>query len=323
MIELKATHATRQQFDDHTYIYLAGWSRGMQQVRSHLSRLPEHVTSIHLVGESGVGKDHIARAVHASRFDDPTSLVTLNCDALHTHEIRHAVPEITDLVDRPERLDDGSPLFLQDVDKSPVWLQERLIRFLSYANAVGMRPFLISSATDQIEQTRDHAFRQDLLDQLQGFTLWVPPLRDRLEDLSELVELTLEHLHRMGVHVAFTPDALEALTWYSWPGNVSQLYRFIERQAAAQSESAIGIREVFDEFTRRTSAAEPQDPDVRIRLPEGGLNLKDFLRRVERDLIEQALIANDQVVAHAAERLNVKRSTLVEKINRLGISNAP
>ena len=287
----------------------------MQSLRGQIDRCAEQGVSICIVGESGVGKDHIARHLHERRPDDGISVATLHCDAVSAQERCIVLPTVPDLVDCPHALGRGT-LYLKNVDKSPEWLQQELVRYLSTVATIGQIPLLVAGVSQPFAELAEGAFRQDLRNLLDDFTIHAPPLRDRVEDIGEIVDAIIAYLRSTGAQIHITDRACEALSWHSWPGNVTQLLRFFERHAAA-SDAPIDTRDVFVECTGER--VRLHEPDTRIVLPDEGLNLRSFLRQVERDLIEQALDADGRVVAHAAKRLHVKRSTLVEKINRLGI----
>lgn len=180
------------------------------------------------------------------------------------------------------------------------------------------------------------SFREDLFYRLNVFPIRVPPLRERGEDILLLAEQTLKRLHDAGMGtVRLDPAARRILLEYAWPGNVRELQNLIERLVILHAGGSVGL----DDLPAKMRAAVPSLPvpapaepddglgelmrlvaDPGPALPPEGIDLKSYLEGIERSLIEQALAAHDHVIAHAASRLGLRRTTLVEKIRKLGIS---
>ena len=133
--------------------------------------------------------------------------------------------------------------------------------------------------------------------------------------------LATENVHRGGVAVQFTAQAIRALSWQDWPGNIRELANLVERMAILNPDSAVDLNDLPTEY-RIDLPAENANPNEASVLPEEGelVSLKHHLQQVERELIEQALARAHGVVAEAARILNVGRTTLVEKIRKYGLS---
>jgi sigma-54 specific flagellar transcriptional regulator A len=183
---------------------------------------------------------------------------------------------------------------------------------------------------------REGKFREDLYYRLNVFPIEVPPLRDRREDIPLLVSELVARLERESRgSVRLTHAAVESLGRYPWPGNVRELANLIERLVIMFPQGVVDYRDLPGKFQMDGVAPEPM-PMPRVRddstgeeglvglttLPSGGIDLKEYLANLELSLIQQALDGADGVVAHAAERLCMRRTTLVEKMRKYGLQRA-
>jgi sigma-54 specific flagellar transcriptional regulator A len=174
-------------------------------------------------------------------------------------------------------------------------------------------------------------FREDLFYRLNVFPIEVPPLRDRLEDIPLLVnELVRRIEHEKRGSVRLSPDAIYALCQHGWAGNVRELANLVERLAILHPYGVVDAGDLPEKF--RTGEGEVSgklmdalvgapvtSEDLDPRLPRDGLNLKEHLGCMEISYIKQALTDSGGVVAHAAKRLGMRRTTLVEKLRKYGL----
>jgi sigma-54 specific flagellar transcriptional regulator A len=173
----------------------------------------------------------------------------------------------------------------------------------------------ILAATHRDLETRATAgeFREDLYFRLNVFPICVPPLRERLEDLPELLDDLIKRGEAAGrPSIRFTPTALECLRNYPWPGNVRELQNLVERLSILYPGREIDRAELPAAIGERRRAAVPSVTSI----PSGGLDLREHLGSIERQLIRSALDQTDGTVAHAARLLNLRRTTLVEKLRK-------
>ncbi len=202
------------------------------------------------------------------------------------------------------------------------------------------------------------AFREDLYYRLNVFPIEMPPLRERLEDLPSLIDDLTQSLEKSGHgHVRLSPEAVHALRAYHWPGNVRELSNLIERLSVLHPHATVGVADLPARYRAQTTVVEMQEltvEPVRLQatsggvaspltlvrstpasfvaapaepasaslqqLPPEGVNLKDHIEGIELSLIRQALAQAGGVVAHAAKLLNTRRTTLVEKLRKYGLS---
>ncbi|MFC1665942.1 helix-turn-helix domain-containing protein, partial [Pseudomonadota bacterium] len=187
---------------------------------------------------------------------------------------------------------------------------------------------------DLEEQIKSKLFRDDLYYRLNVFPIEMPPLRERIEDIPLLInELITRMEHEKRGTIRLTPDAVLALCQYRWQGNVRELANLMERLAILYPFQVVDASDLPKRFQIETTIGERVERDKlhnlisldtehlgSSRLPRGGMDLKEHLSQIECSLIQQALDEASGVVAHAAKLLNVRRTTLVEKLRKYGFN---
>ena len=176
-------------------------------------------------------------------------------------------------------------------------------------------------------------FRQDLFYRINVFPIEMPPLRERAEDVPLLLNelITTMEAEKRG-SVRFNSGAIESLCRYAWPGNVRELANLVERMAILHPHGVVGVNDLPKKFQHvgewQPDSSDSAKPDGEVfkreaiadsLLPLNGLDLKEYLANLERDLIEQALDDSGGVVARAADRLHIRRTTLVEKMRKYSL----
>jgi sigma-54 specific flagellar transcriptional regulator A len=184
---------------------------------------------------------------------------------------------------------------------------------------------------DLEEEIRRNRFREDLFYRLNVFPIEVPALRERVEDIPVLVDdLTARLKAEKKASVRLTAAALRALQKHPWPGNVRELANLIERLAILYPDGTVDVRELPEKFQLQVSSEDGRaeedsspaawpEPNGLARLPAEGLDLREHLSDLECELIRQALDECNGVVAHAANLLRMRRTTLVEKLRKYGL----
>ncbi len=280
-----------------------------------------------ILGETGTGKELIARAIHNLSSRRARPFVKLNCAAiplglleseLFGHERGAFTGAIAQKTGRFELANKGT-LFLDEVGDIPLELQAKLLRVLqeqeferlgsNYTHKVDVR-VIAATHRDLAVMVKQTTFREDLYYRLKVFPIHVPALRQRTEDIPKLVCHFLKHYSkRMNKRIDQIPsETMDALVRYRWPGNVRELQNFIERAVILSPHTVLRAP---------TAELEPFSAHKRSNAPLMGLE------EVERDHILRALDASKWVVggrSGAAERLGMKRTSLVYKMQKLGIS---
>lgn len=344
--EIWASHSPRRRDDgqgtgDEPII---GESPAIRSIEALLGRVAPSTASVLITGESGTGKEVIVRQLHRLS-GRKGAFVAINCGAipenlleseLFGHERGAFTGAVTRRVGRFE-LAQGGTLFLDEIGDMPMPMQVKLLRVLQerVIERVGGTASIpvdvrIVAAThrDLPERIAEGRFREDLYYRLNVFPIEIPPLRERREDVAPLVREMIERVNgRYGVRLNVTADAMKVLEEYPWPGNARELANLIERLAVMRPDGLVDAAAL--PWPLRPARAQPVEPedvpdgvDLAITLPPGGLDLKEHLADLERDLISAALKRADGVVQQAADDLGVRRTTLVEKINRLKLRNA-
>jgi DNA-binding NtrC family response regulator len=296
-----------------------GASPAMQRVFELLEKLAPADLSITLLGETGVGKDVLARAIHAASPRASGPFVVFDCGAvapnlieseLFGHERGSFTGAVTDRQGAFERAHTGT-LFLDEVAELPLDLQPRLLRVLEEraVRRVGgdrSRPVdvrVVAATNRELEaEVKAGTFRQDLFFRLNAAVVHVPPLRDRLEDLPALVQAALQEL---GVQARLADDTVAALRAYDWPGNVRELKNVVTSAAAFVDGPVLEPRHLM--FFKKRGRAQTLD-----NLPLGGRSLE----KIERAAIKQTLEHAGGNKTRAARTLGIAPSTLYEKIKK-------
>jgi two-component system response regulator AtoC len=316
---------------------LVGDSSGMREVFQLIGRAAASSTTVLVRGESGTGKELIVRAIHdqGPRRDRP--LIKVNCaglpetlleSELFGYEKGAFTGAATRKPGRVELADKGT-LFLDEIgDVSPL-VQVKLLRLLQerqFERLGGMQTLTLDvrviSAThrDLEAMTRSGAFREDLYYRINVIPIWVPPLRERGEDVERLAR------HFCGVHgqangkpdLSFETDALALLRAQPWPGNVRQLQNFIERLVVLSDGPTLKATDVERELGRQPSQSTPPGPPTGGTTAEPG-SLDARKREVEREGILDALRRCGNNRTQAARILGVSRRTLYNKLEEHGL----
>jgi transcriptional regulator with PAS, ATPase and Fis domain len=288
-----------------------------------------------LQGESGTGKDLVARAVHAhsSRKDKP--FLEINCTTLPEQLVEaelfgHERGAYTDARERKKglaELADGGTLLLDEIGDMPLGAQVKLLRFLEDSRfkrlggttdiTVNVR--VIAATNQNLDRAIEEGkFRSDLYYRLKVVDLYIPPLRERSEDCAPLALYFIEQLARDLKREAprLTSDALRVLETYSWPGNIRELRNVLER--ALIMEDTQEIRPEHLPMEIRGFARPVDGRDEIVQLPAEGLRMED----IERSVIEQALTRTAGNVAGAARLLGLSRDTLRYRMKKYDLANS-
>jgi formate hydrogenlyase transcriptional activator len=306
---------------------IIGNSPSLESVLEQVEQVAPTNSTVLIQGETGTGKELVARAIHniSSRCGRP--YLKLNCAAipfdlleseLFGHEKGAFTGAIAQKVGRFEMADKGT-LFLDEVGDIPLALQAKLLRVLQeqeFERLGGTRTHQVDvrlvAATNRnlMDMVKRNEFRSDLYYRLNVFPIPLPPLRDRREDIPALVTHFVElYGRRMAKQIEHIPsDTMSALSTYQWPGNIRELQNFIERSVILTSGNVLHAP-----LATLKSAA--------VAEPLGAITLVD----AERDHIRKTLELTRWVVSGpngAAARLGIKRSTLYFRMQKLGISRS-
>jgi two-component system, NtrC family, response regulator PilR len=306
---------------------MVGKSGSMRALFQLIETIAPTTATVLIEGETGTGKEMVARAVHQTSPRHRARFVALNCSSipetlLDAELFGHARGAFTGAIStRLGRLEqaDGGTLFLDEVGTMPTALQMKLLRVLQEREferlgdnrtiKVDVRVVAATNA-DLQKMVKEGTFREDLFYRLNVVTIHLPPLRDRPEDVPLLVKHFLET--RGADSTVVSQEAMRRLMAYTWPGNVRQLENAVERAVAMLAgRTRIEVTDLPPDLQGISAVTAPS-----LDLPEEGLDLAALIARIERDLIERALSRTGNNKGAAARLLSLKRTTLVEKLKR-------
>jgi DNA-binding NtrC family response regulator len=268
-----------------------------------------------IVGEVGTGKKLVARTIHQRSSRRQAPILPFDCRALSPEVLERELFGVwASAPDRPVRAPEGSTVILTDVLDLPRDLQSRL------SSALGSHFRLIATTTGEPEvDLKSERLRPDLYFALTTLVIRLRPLRERLDDLPILAQHLLEraNLRSDRPRDGFTPEALEALAAYDWPGNLRELARVIIEEAHPHSNEPLIQLEDIPATIRGARGGAYLPPAA----PTGPLPLKDRLIEFERQLIEKALEQAGDNKTRAARLLGVNRPFLYRRLKELGIAD--
>ena len=322
---VNAVSAGEQACAERRFEQIIGNSPALEFVLAEVKRVAPTDSTVLVLGETGTGKELIARIIHSASKRCGRPFVKLNCSAipfdlleseLFGHEKGAFTGAIAQKIGRFEMADTGT-LFLDEIGDMPLALQPKLLRVLQEQEfervgsgqtyRINVR-LVTATHRDLAEMVARKEFRSDLYYRLNVFPVLLPPLRERRQDIAQLVSHFVEiFCRRMGKRISHIPQELmDAFKTYSWPGNVRELQNLIER-AVIRSDNGVLPNPL------------PLSDTHSITLPP----LRSTFTDSQRALIRQALQAAGWVVGGpggAAARLGLKRTTLMAKMKKLGIS---
>ncbi|GAA5316245.1 MAG: transcriptional regulator FleQ [Candidatus Pelagadaptatus aseana] len=327
---------------------LVGSTAAMEVVRSMMAQVADKDVSVLITGESGTGKEVVARNLHfnSERRDKP--FVPVNCGAipaelLESELFGHEKGAFTGAVSsRAGRFEmaEGGTLFLDEIGDMPLNMQVKILRVLqerSFERVGGNKMIsanvrVIAATHRDLEKMIDEeTFREDLFYCLNVFPIEMPALRERADDIPLIINELVSRMEKdQRGFVRFNSSAIMSLSQHDWSGNVRELSNLVERMSIMFPNGVVGAQDLPRKYRHidvedieiepNVEAPAPQAGVVNVGdtalLPEQGIDLKEYLTTLERNLIQQALDDSGSVVARAAERLGIRRTTLVEKMRK-------
>ena len=321
---------------------LLGSSMAMAELRTTLAKVARSQAPVYIAGESGVGKELVARTIHDEGMRAAGPFVPVNCGAIPAELMEseffgHKKGSFTGAhADKPGLFQaaEGGTLFLDEVAELPLPMQVKLLRAIQEKsvrpvganNEIAVDVRILSATHKNLAAlVEDGRFRHDLYYRINVIELRVPPLRERREDLPLLADAilarlaTAQHRARPVLH----PDAVEALARYNFPGNVRELENILERAFALADDDGIRAADLRLPEMRPSvpaqAAAAARDP-TRIDPRESATSaLPNFIEEIERKAIEQALTDNRYNKTRAAAQLGITFRALRYKLKKLGI----
>jgi DNA-binding NtrC family response regulator len=312
---------------------LVGQSRVMRDLLQLLETVAATSSTVLITGETGTGKELAARAIHHNSPRRANRFVAINCSAipetlLEAELFGHVRGAFTGAVGtRQGRLEQAhkGTLFLDEIGTMSPGLQAKLLRVLqerefervgdSHTIKIDVR-VIAATHSDLARMVAEGTFREDLFYRLNVIPVQLPPLRERREDIPLLVQHFLQKLAAEAGRGAVTisQDALRRLMAHTWPGNIRQLENACERALAfSQGRSQIDVHDLTADIQNQPAPADSSD----VWFPDDGLDFERYIEGVELSLIRRSLERTQGNKRQAAKLLNLKRTTLIEKLKRL------
>jgi DNA-binding NtrC family response regulator len=309
---------------------IIGHSRSLMRVLETASRVALRDSTVLVRGETGTGKELLARAIHQNSRRKHEPFVTINCgaipkDLLESELFGHTKGSFTGAV-APKKgrieMANGGTLFLDEIGEMPVELQVKLLRLVQNGEIekVGATDTThvdvrIVAATHRDLQAliEDGAFREDLYYRLAVVPLELPPLRERLEDIPELVEqlfLKARQKHELP-NLKLPPALIPHFAVHRWPGNIRELENVIERLVVLSVGDQVEYVDLPDFLRRQPTALDA----IQFELPPYGISLEG----IEREIIMKALTKFDGNQTQAAKYLDISRRTLIYRMEKFGL----
>jgi len=305
---------------------IIGRTPAMRSIFKTIGLLSRNRATVLIEGETGTGKELIARVIHQASTADDQPLVTVDCttlveNLLESELFGHRKGAFTGAVeDKKGRLElagEGT-IFFDEIGDLPLGLQAKLLRFLEYRTFTPVggvesrrsRARIIAATNHDLEElAKSGRFRQDLLFRLKVISILVPPLRKRLSDLPDLVSFFLARINEeLNLNISrFEKGVLALLEAHPWPGNVREL-RNILTKAALDSQGTILLKEALRPVLAGSTQEPPRDGSLRT------------LDEVEKEHVLKALLLTGWNISAAAKALGLSRPTLRKKIQRYGLS---
>jgi len=304
----------------------------MQRVMAQIERVAASETRVCILGETGTGKELVARTIHERSARAGGAFVTLNCAAvpaelieseLFGHEKGSFTGAAARHIGKFEQAHHGT-IFLDEIGDMPLAMQAKLLRVLEEGEVErigGDRPVsvdvrvLVATHRDLEARVREEKFRQDLFHRIYVFPLVLPPLRGRQEDIPALIEHFAAQVSAQNgwKPVLFTREVIEALQSYTWPGNVRELRNMVERLMLLASNGQVDLETVLMALPK--SSGEGLDSSTKV----GSGTMAERVDAFEREVILAELKRTHSNVSLAAKSLGLERSHLYKKAEQLGI----
>lgn len=328
----------------------------MQKVRQEIEQVADTNANVLILGESGTGKEVVARNVHYHSRRRNQAFVPVNCgaiphDLLESELFGHEKGAFTGAITARQgrfSMAEGGTLFLDEIGEMTMAMQVKLLRVLEErvfervggTECIHSDVRIIAATNRNLEElVKQGKFREDLYFRLDVFPIRLPALRERIEDLPQLVKELIARLEQTKcASVRFTREAIYALSKYDWPGNVRELANQIERMAIKYPSGLVQVHNLpkrinpnlaYDESEISTldlDAIVAEDNRMpfgehnsKFHLPTNGFDLKQYISNIELNIIQKALENSDGVISQAAKSLGLRRTTLAEKMRKYQI----
>ena len=323
---LKANIKKQFQFNQ-----IIGQSPAILHLTEQMHKVTKSSSNILITGESGVGKELVARSIHCSQNSEKP-FISVNCgaipkDLLESEFFGHIKGSFTGAVSNHKgyfSAAENGTLFLDEIGAMDLSLQVKLLRVLQERSFkpvgstenISTQARIISATNIDLEKAVERGeFRKDLYYRLNIIPIVIPPLRERRRDIPLLIQRFLKNFEKNS-HYSMSEEALNSLCNYSWPGNIRELENLIERLCVFKEGGEIGLEDLPKKYVCKDLQINPLEA---ITIPSGGMDFNSAVDQYENSLLTKALQKTNWNKRRAALLLNLNRTTLIEKIKKKGL----
>lgn len=320
-------------------IKIIGRSPAIQKILNLINRLSKTDSTVLIMGESGTGKELVARLIHEQSERAIKPFIPVNCAAIPSelleselfgHEKGAFTGAVYSRAGRFELANEGT-IFLDEIGDMPIHLQVKILRVIqerSFEKVGSTKPVnvnvrIIAATNKNLEnEVKEGKFREDLFWRLNVVPLTIPPLRERKEDIPILCDYFIDRFSsKFGYRLKINREVFDIFLKYNWPGNVRELENLIERLYVLSDNGVVKVDDIPDRIKFQENTV-PQDliPDE-FNPFATAIDLNELIMEYEKKLILHALNMNKWVKSRAAKYLKINRTTLIEKMKRLGIKD--
>ena len=331
-------------FDDDTESEFVGVSKKMRDVFDLIHRLCKVDTTVLIRGENGTGKELVAKAIHFNSPRKSGSMVAINCGAIPENLMEselfgHEKGAFTGAHERKIgkfQLANNGTIFLDEVAELRPDMQVKLLRVLQErkftpvgsSREVKTDARIIAATNRNLEKMiEDGTFREDLFYRLNVMPIFLPPLRERVDDIGELAQYFIKRFNKSHHRTiaGLSDDALAVLKNYRWPGNIRELENAIERAFIVENGDRITSSSLPENILRQAKDAAPgvaarPMASASASAPQGPMDFEAFKEQAEKEFIVNALRANKGKINKTVAEANIPKNTLLRKIKKYGIN---
>ncbi len=324
---------------------IIGSSKAIREINELIRQVANTQANVLIFGESGTGKELVARTIHNTSNRKNNPFVPVNCAAIPSelleselfgHEKGAFTGAIAFRQGRFELANNGS-ILLDEIGDMPLSMQAKLLRVLQEktferigSNRTITTDIRVIAATNRkLEQSiSDGEFREDLYYRLNVFPIFIPPLRERREDIVLLTDFFLKNLNNeMKTNCRLQTEAYNRFIQYDWPGNVRELANIVERLCILFPNKEVYAHDLPEKLQFKTevcSSTEKMTETILVKkaIIEEGFDLKEHMMQMEISLIHQALLETRWIVSRAAKILGLQRTTLIEKMRKYQLNKS-
>ncbi|PMP71406.1 MAG: RNA polymerase subunit sigma-54 [Thermodesulfovibrio aggregans] len=317
---------------------IVGQSVQIKRILTLIDKLSRTDTTALIMGESGTGKELVAKMIHLKSLRAEKPFIPVNCAAIPSELLESELfgyekgaftGANTQRLGRFEVANEGT-IFLDEIGDMPVHLQVKILRVLQEkaferiggTKSIHVNVRIIAATNKDLEnEVKEGRFREDLFWRLNVVPVVIPPLRERKEDIPLLCDYFIDKFSKkFGYSLQIKQEAMEVLLNYHWPGNVRELENLIERLYVLNDGGVITVEDLPEKIKFGESLL-PKTVSDDINPFSAGIDLNEVLKEYEKKLILHALNLHRWIKSRAARYLNINRTTLIEKMKRLGIKD--